>query len=40
MKKQQETMALYRQTGVNPMAGCIPVVIQMPIYCGVPLFSG
>ena len=31
MKKQQETMALYRQTGVNPMAGCIPVVIQMPI---------
>ena len=31
MKKQQETMALYRQTGVNPMAGCIPVIIQMPI---------
>ncbi len=31
MKKQQETMALYRQTGVNPMAGCIPVLIQMPI---------
>ena len=24
-------MALYRQTGVNPMAGCIPVLIQMPI---------
>jgi len=31
MKKQQDTMALYRQTGVNPMAGCIPVIIQMPI---------
>jgi YidC/Oxa1 family membrane protein insertase len=31
MKKQQDTMALYKQTGVNPMAGCIPVVIQMPI---------
>jgi YidC/Oxa1 family membrane protein insertase len=31
MKKQQETMALYKQTGVNPMAGCIPMVIQMPI---------
>ena len=31
MKKQQETMALYRQTGVNPMAGCIPMIIQMPI---------
>ena len=31
MKKQQETMALYKQTGVNPMAGCIPIIIQMPI---------
>lgn len=31
MKKQQETMALYRETGVNPMAGCVPMLIQMPI---------
>ena len=31
MKKQQATMALYRQTGVNPMAGCIPMLIQAPI---------
>mgnify|MGYP001372692464 CR=1 FL=1 len=31
MKQQQATMALYRQTGVNPMAGCIPMLIQMPI---------
>lgn len=31
MKKQQETMALYRKTGVNPLAGCIPMVFQMPI---------
>lgn len=30
MKKQQEMMSLYRQTGVNPLAGCIPVLIQMP----------
>ncbi len=30
MKKQQEMMALYKQTGVNPLAGCIPVLIQMP----------
>ncbi len=30
MKKQQEVMSLYRQTGVNPLAGCIPVLIQMP----------
>lgn len=31
MEKQQAVMALYRETGVNPMAGCIPVLLQMPI---------
>jgi YidC/Oxa1 family membrane protein insertase len=31
MEKQSATMALYRQTGVNPFAGCIPVLIQMPV---------
>jgi len=31
MKKQQAMMALYRQTGVNPLSGCIPMIIQMPI---------
>jgi YidC/Oxa1 family membrane protein insertase len=31
MKKQQATMALYRETGVSPMAGCVPMLIQMPI---------
>jgi YidC/Oxa1 family membrane protein insertase len=31
MKKQQATMALYRSAGVNPMAGCLPVLLQMPI---------
>lgn len=31
IKKQQETMALYRETGVSPLAGCIPMLIQMPI---------
>lgn len=31
MKKQQDTMALYKQTGVNPMAGCLPMLLQMPI---------
>lgn len=35
VKKQQETMALYRQTGVNPMAGCLPMFIQMPILIAV-----
>lgn len=31
MAKQQATMALYRKAGVNPMAGCIPQLIQLPI---------
>jgi YidC/Oxa1 family membrane protein insertase len=31
MKKQQATMALYKQAGVNPMGGCIPGLLQMPI---------
>ncbi|MFY8010290.1 MAG: membrane protein insertase YidC, partial [Flavobacterium sp.] len=30
MKKQQETMSLYNKAGVNPMAGCIPALIQIP----------
>lgn len=30
MKRQQETMALYRKAGVNPMAGCVPALIQIP----------
>ncbi len=32
MKKQQETMALYSQYGVSPMGGCLPILIQMPIW--------
>jgi YidC/Oxa1 family membrane protein insertase len=31
MKKQQETMALYRKSGVNPLSGCLPVLLQFPI---------
>jgi YidC/Oxa1 family membrane protein insertase len=31
MQKQQAVMGLYRQAGVNPMAGCIPMILQMPI---------
>ena len=31
MKKQQETMSLYKKSGASPMAGCIPMLIQMPI---------
>ena len=32
MKKQQETMQLYSQYGVSPMGGCLPMLIQMPIF--------
>ncbi|NDV79220.1 membrane protein insertase YidC [Dysgonomonas sp. 511] len=31
MEKQQATMALYNKAGVNPMSGCIPLLLQMPI---------
>jgi YidC/Oxa1 family membrane protein insertase len=31
MKKQQETMELYRKAGVNMMGGCLPMLLQMPI---------
>ncbi len=31
LEKQQATMALYRKTGVSPLSGCIPALIQMPI---------
>ena len=31
MKKQQAMMALYKSAGVNPMGGCIPLLIQFPI---------
>ena len=33
-KASQETFALYSQHGVNPMSGCLPMVIQMPIFFG------
>lgn len=31
MKKQQEQMALYRKAGVNPLSGCLPMLLQFPI---------
>ncbi len=32
MEKQQATMALYRKAGVSPMGGCLPMLLQMPIW--------
>lgn len=31
VKKQQATMALYKKAGANPMSGCLPMLLQMPI---------
>ena len=31
IKKQQKTMELYRMAGANPMGGCLPMMLQMPI---------
>lgn len=32
MKRQQETMALYGKTGVSPMSGCLPALLQIPVF--------
>lgn len=31
MKSQQELLAMYRKAGVNPLGGCLPMLLQMPI---------
>jgi YidC/Oxa1 family membrane protein insertase len=31
-KQQQEIMALYKKVGANPLAGCLPIVIQIPVF--------
>jgi YidC/Oxa1 family membrane protein insertase len=33
-KKQKELMKLYKDHGINPLAGCLPILIQMPIFFG------
>ncbi len=33
-KMQQETMKLYREFGVNPMGGCLPLIFQIPVFFG------
>ena len=32
MKLQQEMMALYQKEKMNPLAGCLPILVQMPIF--------
>jgi YidC/Oxa1 family membrane protein insertase len=31
-KKQQEVMGLYKKHGVNPLGGCLPMLVQLPIF--------
>ena len=38
MKKQQETMAFYRKAGANPMGGCLPGLLQIPIFYALFMF--
>ncbi len=33
-RQQQETMKLYKEYGVNPLGGCLPMLIQIPIFFG------
>lgn len=33
-KQQEETMRLFQTNGVNPLAGCFPLLIQMPVFFG------
>jgi YidC/Oxa1 family membrane protein insertase len=32
LKRQQETMALYSKAGASPMAGCLPALLQLPVF--------
>jgi YidC/Oxa1 family membrane protein insertase len=32
MKQQQELMELYKKEKINPLAGCLPIVIQIPVF--------
>ncbi len=34
-RQQEETMKLYRERSVNPLGGCLPVLIQMPVFIGI-----
>jgi YidC/Oxa1 family membrane protein insertase len=34
-KQQEETMKLYQERKVNPLGGCLPILVQMPIFIGI-----
>jgi len=33
-KQSEETFKLYRETGVNPLGGCLPMILQLPVFIG------
>ncbi|HZL72889.1 MAG TPA: membrane protein insertase YidC [Planctomycetota bacterium] len=33
-KQQQETMKLFKENGVNPLSGCFPIMMQLPVFIG------
>ena len=39
VKRQQETMSLYSRAGANPMSGCVPALIQLPVFYALFSFS-
>lgn len=38
MKRQQETMALYNKAGASPMSGCLPALLQLPVFYALFMF--
>jgi len=38
MTRQQKSMEIYRQVGVNPMSGCLPMLLQMPFWLALFMF--
>ena len=38
MKRQQETMALYSKAGASPMSGCLPALLQLPVFYALFMF--
>ena len=39
VKRQQETMSLYSRAGANPMSGCLPALVQLPVFYALFSFS-
>ncbi|NNK74030.1 MAG: membrane protein insertase YidC [Flavobacteriaceae bacterium] len=38
LKRQQETMALYSKAGASPMSGCLPALLQLPVFYALFMF--